>query len=183
LRLLTAMLRSEALRLQTAARLRRRRRLAPIGPSDGAAETRTAGWWVYSRPGSRFVSGVVLPRGNVRRDFIDHCESPLRCETDCGIVSVGLPLHRQAPMQGAPLAPSPWRGFCLGAPAPSAGSPPMPVGWRLQTRGAAAGAFWGVGSVTPRVSRVGAWRRSDSARRDGSSLGRKERSSRANDPS
>ena len=39
LRLLTAMLRSEALRLQTAARLRRRRRLAPIGPSDGAAET------------------------------------------------------------------------------------------------------------------------------------------------
>ena len=26
------------------------------------------------------------------------------------------------------LAPSPWRGFCLGAPAPSAGSLSMPVG-------------------------------------------------------
>jgi hypothetical protein len=29
--------------------------------------------------------GVVLPRGNKRRDFIDRCESPLRCAADCGI--------------------------------------------------------------------------------------------------
>ena len=133
--------------------------------------------------GSQFVSGVVLPRGNVRRDFIDRCESPLRCATDCGIVSVGLPCIGKPPLQGTPLALSPWRGFCLGAPAPSAGSLPVPVGWRLQTWVRPLVRFGG-GVGTPRAGPcVGAWRRSDFARRDGSSLGRKERSSRANDPS
>ena len=75
----------------------------------------------------------MLPRGNVQRDFIDRCESPARCATDCGIVSVGLPLHRQAPLQGVPLPRPPRRGFCLGAPAPSAGS--LRVGlWRSARR-------------------------------------------------
>ena len=96
---MTAILRSdEALRLHTAARLRgaggwRHWTEVTVRPKrEPPAGGFTAGLvW--------FVSGVVLPRGNVRRDFIDRCEF--------------LPLHRQAPMQGAPLAPSPWRGFCL----------------------------------------------------------------------
>ena len=71
----------------------------------------------------------MLPRGNVQRDFIDRCESPARCATDCGIVSVGLPgvATRQAPSE-LQIWPRPWRGFCLGAPAPSAGSLRVPVG-------------------------------------------------------
>ena len=76
-----------------------------MGVMTGMATS--AGW--QARPSV----DLVLPRGNVQRDFIDRCESPRRYATNYGIVSVGLPLHRQAPMQGAPLAPSPWRGFCL----------------------------------------------------------------------
>ena len=82
------------------------------------AEPRTLCGRAYSKSGSRFVSRVVLPRGNVRRDFIDRCESPLRCATDYGIVSVGLPLHRQAPLQGAPFSPVPLAGLLFGRPCP-----------------------------------------------------------------
>jgi hypothetical protein len=71
----------------------------------------------------------VLPRGNVQRDFIDRCESPARCATDCGIVSVGLPgvATRQAPSEFPNLA-SPLAGLLFGRPCPSAGSLRVPVG-------------------------------------------------------
>ena len=73
------------------------------------------------------------------------CEGLERCRAaTCGVIlstAASLPCAVQptvvlclwvcrcigSPMQGAPLAPSPWRGFCLGAPAPSAGSQ-IPIG-------------------------------------------------------
>ena len=62
------------------------------------AEPRTLREWYY-RPMWVTVcfEGVVLPRGNVWRDFIDRCEfSPALCNRLCGIVSMGLPLSQAA---------------------------------------------------------------------------------------
>jgi hypothetical protein len=78
----------------------------------------------------RAASGLVLPRGNVRRDFIERREAPPCAEqTDHGIVSVGLPgvATGQAPsdLKLSPVPPG--RGFPLVALA-SAGSLAMPVG-------------------------------------------------------
>jgi hypothetical protein len=55
---------------------------------------------------------MVLPRGNVRRDFIDRCESPARCATDCDmVVSMGLLVASGKPMN---LSPVSLAGFLFG---------------------------------------------------------------------
>ena len=54
----------------------------------------------------------MLPRGNVQRDFIDRCESPARCATDCDmVVSMGLLVASGKPMN---LSPVSLAGFLFG---------------------------------------------------------------------
>ena len=67
--------------------------------------------------------GVVLPRGNVRRDFIDRCVSPLRCATDCGMVSVGA-VASASPYARCTFSPVPLAGLLFGDLSPQYDAPP-----------------------------------------------------------
>jgi hypothetical protein len=85
------------------------------------AEPRTLREWHYSRSGSRFVSGVVLPRGNVRRDL------PLRVSPAlwnrycvCGFAVASASPYARCTSPGGAFV---WRAL-----PPSAGSLRMPVG-------------------------------------------------------